>query len=187
MHSQSSSEWYTPSEYVDAARLVMGGLELDPASCDEANVNVKAERYFDEETNGLIQPWKAKSVWLNPPGSDKRGVSGTEIWLDKLMTEYENGHTLQAVVLLFRVATETHWFQSIYGRYPICFPDKRIRFIAPAGIYEEPKSQPPHGNAFVYIGPRMLEFSRVFAQYGPVMPPFLRVPTYSIERIFYKR
>src|SRR5260221_7395603 len=63
---QKSNEWFTPSRYIEAARLVMGSIDLDPASCSEANQTVKAKRYYSIDDNGLEQPWYG-NIWLNPP------------------------------------------------------------------------------------------------------------------------
>ncbi|MDP8929537.1 MAG: phage N-6-adenine-methyltransferase [Actinomycetota bacterium] len=59
-------EWYTPRPYLDAAVAVMGAIDLDPASCDLAQRNVRAVRYFTTEDDGLRQDWWGR-VWLNPP------------------------------------------------------------------------------------------------------------------------
>ena len=45
-------EWYTPAELIDAARDVLGGIDLDPASSAIANETVKAERYFTVDVMG---------------------------------------------------------------------------------------------------------------------------------------
>jgi len=44
-------EWYTPLDYINAVREVMGDIDLDPASCIEANTIVKAKKYFTKEEN----------------------------------------------------------------------------------------------------------------------------------------
>lgn len=39
-------DWYTDPAIIEAARAVMGGIKLDPASSERANLGVKAEHYF---------------------------------------------------------------------------------------------------------------------------------------------
>lgn len=157
-----SFEWYTPVKYVNAARKVMDGIELDPASNAIANQAVQARRYYDVAANGLKQDWKAKSVWLNPPYCKEGAVSNQGVWTCKLIAEYEAGHVEQAI-LLVNAATETQWFQRLYA-YPLCFTNHRIQFYG-----QENKSGPTVGQAFVYFGTDASRFIEVFSQFGTVV------------------
>ena len=59
-------EWYTPPAIVEAARVAMGGIDLDPASCEEANKVVRAAAYWTAADGPLERDWTGR-VWLNPP------------------------------------------------------------------------------------------------------------------------
>ena len=59
LKSSTSNEWYTPAQYIEAARLVMGSIDLDPASSALANETVKATEWWgvddrDENGNGSL-------------------------------------------------------------------------------------------------------------------------------------
>ena len=96
-------EWVTPLRIVDAARHIMGAIDLDPASSHEAQRLVKAGAYFTKESSGLDYEWSGR-VWINPPY--KAGLVSK--FVDKLIAEMQAGRVTQAVMLTNN-ATETKW------------------------------------------------------------------------------
>lgn len=119
-------EWYTPAHIIEVARPCMGGIDLDPASCEEANRIVKATTFYTKEQDGLVRPWSG-NVWLNPPYGRKI-IDG---FVGRLYSEIESGNVVQAMSLT-NSATETAWWQTLAGlaRW-ICFPEFRIQFWGP--------------------------------------------------------
>lgn len=162
LQSSESNEWFTPAQYVEAARSLMGAIDVDPASCAFANRTVQAERYYTMTENGLTHPW-GKKVWLNPPYGFDGGTSNQEIWTDELRGRYKSGEVDEAV-LLVNANTEAKWFQPLYG-YLICFTNHRIRFYNTAGQ----SSQPTQGNAFVYFGTQEERFVDLFRRFGTIV------------------
>jgi len=156
-HNSGDIEWYTPEEYTTAARLTMGGIDLDPASTAEANKIVKAGKFFTVVDNGLKHQWMG-SVWMNPPyASDVIGS-----FASKLCEEFKKGHVIQACVLVNN-ATETRWFQEMAALAgAITFPKRRIRFWHP----QKNSITPLQGQAVLYIGNNIDDFHKNFSAFG---------------------
>lgn len=166
----STNEWYTRPKYIDAASEVMGSIELDPASCAAANEIVKAERYFTKEQNGLLQEWRARSLWLNPPyGRSGKMIgmhqSSIKLFVDKCLDSYQRGSVLQAIILA-TTEVNARWFYPLW-QYPVCIPDHRVNFIVPE--QQKNKYSQMFGTCFVYLGPRRQEFIEVFSRFGHVV------------------
>ena len=68
-HNTGEVEWYKSADYVDAARAVLGEIDLDPASTVAANGVIKAKQIFTRADDGLSQPWAGR-LWMNPPYSE---------------------------------------------------------------------------------------------------------------------
>jgi phage N-6-adenine-methyltransferase len=99
-------EWYTPAEHIKRVRKVLGGIDLDPASNDQAQKIVRAKRFFTKADDALTQDWLGR-VWLNPPYS--KGLLAQ--FVDKLLLEIKNKNTTAAIALLNNF-TDADWFQQ---------------------------------------------------------------------------
>jgi phage N-6-adenine-methyltransferase len=153
-----SVEWYTPPTYIDAAREVMGGFDIDPASNDTAQAIIQAETYYTEETNGLDKEWRGR-LWLNPPWGDE-----CRKFVAKAVSEFEAGNVTEAILLLNSNSNETSWFAPLWD-HTLCFTKGRINFYAPSGE----ASGSTHGSCFVYLGENIQGFAEVFKQFGAVV------------------
>src|SRR5688572_7934030 len=88
-----SDEAYSPAWLVDAARTVLGAIDLDPASCAWAQTVVRAAEWYGEQHNGLAQPWHGR-MWLNPPFSDSLP------WVRKAVQYWRAGNVSAALLLV---------------------------------------------------------------------------------------
>jgi phage N-6-adenine-methyltransferase len=149
---------------MEAVQQVLGEIQLDPASNEEANITVQAALFYDAATDGLTKTWKASTVFLNPPYCKIGSTSNQERWTQKLLSEYAAGHIGQAI-LLVNAATETLWFQQLYD-FPICFVKGRIQFENGTAARKHGATT---GSAFVYFGNRPEVFARVFSQFGRIV------------------
>jgi hypothetical protein len=149
-HSSESNEHYTPPEIVEAARKLLGGIDLDPFSCALANTVVKAETYFT--VGGFERPWcnpkwkgaaedvvntgyvRAARLLVNPPGGklDKNlnpvkggpGMSTAALGWCKLVHEWEQGNGHSAVFIGFNleVLRITQQYEAMGIRSCMQFP-----------------------------------------------------------------
>jgi hypothetical protein len=162
------NEWYTPAKYVDAAREVMGGIDLDPASCAFANLTVKAARYYTTEENGLLQPWSGRT-WLNPPFVGRthgQNKSTNSLWVEKLVRHYQAGEIEQAVLLTV-CRIDASWFRQLWT-YPICFSDHKVGFYGTETKKILQEQSHPLGTIFVYFGNNEQRFIEVFSRFGTI-------------------
>lgn len=155
--TSGNDEWYTPAKYIELAREVMGGIDLDPAGCEFAQPVVQATTYYTQEDDGLVQPWNGR-VWLNPPYS--KGL--IDRFVEKICAEYAFGHVEQAIVLTHNF-TDTEWFHTLADSAScVCFTRGRIRFYTEDGVGNSPTS----GHVFFYFGQSVETFAERFSEIG---------------------
>lgn len=153
-----SNEWYTPVEFIEAARVVMGGIDTDPASNDTAQAFIQAGEYYTKETNGLAQKW-GPNVWLNPPYAEPLP------WIEKLLAEFEAGHAKQAV-LLVNTANSPQWSRLLWhSNFAVCLLDRRVRFWRPDRVEAKGTAQ---DQMIWYIGYETEEFRKAFEAFGAI-------------------
>jgi hypothetical protein len=178
-HSMDSPDWYTPTELVVAARNVMGGIDLDPASDAEANARHNIRRIYTVDDDGLQQRWFGR-VLVNPPG----GLVAA-FW-NKTLAEYLAGHCEQVIWIgysLEQLQTLQQCGPSfIPVDYPTCFTAKRIAFVEnktkraariakliAQGKKPTEATSPSHSNYISYLGPNVRAFVKEFyPSYGKV-------------------
>jgi phage N-6-adenine-methyltransferase len=160
-HSSASVEHYTPHAYIEAARLTMGSIDLDPATSIKAQQVVQASRFYTAEDDGLKHDW-AGTVFLNPPYR----MPYIENFVFRLCDHLES-RAVPRAILLTSNNTDTKWWQRAATlASAICFTSGRISFYNQAGE----SSKPTNGQTFFYFGRRAAAFAKCFAKFGLCLP-----------------
>jgi ParB family chromosome partitioning protein len=158
---RDSDSWYTPPEYIESARLVLGTIDLDPFSSALANDVVRATKYHSEEDSSLEVDWVAHSVWMNPPYGPLCGAA-----VDKFIEQFTLKHFKEGIILVNN-STDTKWFKRLATHASAwCFTDHRIGFNAPDG---KSLGGNTRGQVFIYFGPNIQKFKQQFDQHGLVL------------------
>src|SRR6266508_275923 len=155
--SSLGEEYYTPADYIAAAKGVMGDIDLDPASIEEANRTVGAKEFYSSKENGISKTWRGR-VFLNPPYGEKIAP-----FMEKLRSEMDAGNVSEAIVLVF-YKMETEWAQLLF-RGVLCFPRGRVNFFGPGSK----KCAPTLGSVLVYFGPNEKGFAKAFSAIGNIV------------------
>ncbi len=157
-------EYYTPTNIIEAARRVMGGIDLDPASSPVANLTVKAASFFTQDDNGLSRSWGGR-VWMNHPF----GRDYNRLWVSKLIGEFRSGRVEQACYITFASTSEV-WFRPLFD-FPLCFLSPRTNYRLPDGTIFRGVTK---GSVVAYLGDDVKRFVDVFGGLGLVMLPAVR-------------
>jgi hypothetical protein len=160
--TSSKTEYYTPPAIIEAARATMGGIDLDPASSEAANMTVRAKHYFTEKQDGLNRIWVAQTLWMNHPFSR----TGNKLWINRLINHYRFRSLEQACCITFACTSEA-WFAPLFA-FPQCYLRPRTNYLLPNG---EVLRGVTKGSVVTYLGPNKAAFAQNFAGLGAVMVP----------------
>lgn len=153
----SIDDFYTNQIVIDAAREVLGEIDLDPASHSIANEVVKAKKIFTMHDNGLNHPWHGR-VWLNPP------FSQWQEWIPKILSEWRSGRVDAMCILSANRTTSARYFEPIKSTcVSSCSFNGRIPFWGGLAT-----SSPDDGHTVYFFGSNVLKFYDVFSTLGTV-------------------
>lgn len=169
LHSSATPEHGTPPEIIEAARKVLGSIDLDPASSAVFNENVKADAFLSKGNNGLMQKWTGR-LFVNPPSGERGGL--VKAFWDKLMRDYINNYVQEAIWVGFSIDQLQTLQNTSHGgplQFPICIPRQRIQFVK---SMEQPAQQGLFGDGPIDATPVLGE--------SPTKPNFIcYLPRYT--------
>ena len=148
------NKWITPPCIARAARAVMGGIDLDPASDTQANATVEASKYYTAREDGLSLPWFGR-VLLHAPSAK------WDQFMDKLLDEMNVGNVTEAVVVCPADTSEV-WWQRARWEASVWYSEPRLALIS--SNTHRPAHNPMHDMCVMYLGHNHDAFASVFQE-----------------------
>jgi hypothetical protein len=128
-------EWISNRDMIDSAHLLMGGIDLDPASSAKANEYVNAKQFYTPKEDGLNEMEWHGNVYVFPPRHSyfwheqsqrwkmTRGLSPTltsayALWWRTLRRKWVSGEIEQGVY--FANAPDMFLYCQDIFDHPIC-------------------------------------------------------------------
>jgi hypothetical protein len=150
------TEYYTDPRIIEAARNVLGVINVDPASSELANKTVQAEVFYDKQNDGLKRAWYG-TVWMNHPFSRV----GNPLWINHLLSQYAEGN-VDAFLCITFASTSEKWFQPLLP-FLQCFLSPRTNYYLPDGTIKKGVTK---GSVVTYGGPHLEKFIFNFSKFG---------------------
>jgi len=151
-------EYYTPPNIIEAARKVMGSINLDPASCKKANEIVEANEIFTKYSDGLSKEWYG-NIWVNHPFSR----INNPLWVEKIVDSYYTTKVNQIMCINYACTSEL-WFKPLH-KFAQCYIYGRTNFFLPDGSIKKGNTK---GCVITYMGKNIGKFISVFSKLGSV-------------------
>lgn len=180
--SFSENDFISPPELAATTAAFFGGsIDLDPASSEVANSIIQANKFFTWRENGLLQPWKAKNVYLFPPRDLLNGTeqpedtrlftkklrfrkSAQRVWLELCYHKWVRNEFEEAIIFLTSSEVALLVTQKISFDFPLCVLAERPKLIKEKNL----ESVKAKVLGFVYYLPSRLNYEdniRKFSDY----------------------
>jgi hypothetical protein len=112
----------TPPYVLEPVRDLLGGIELDP--CTTPDNPVRADRFYTPPTDGVVESWRARTIFCNPPYGEARVR-----WVRRCAEAASEG---SSVVLLIPAHTDTRiWHEAMNTASSVLFLKGRVKFGIP--------------------------------------------------------
>ena len=187
----AATDFVSPPDVVGVTTSFFGGsIDLDPASSEDANTLISANRFFTLEHNGLAQDWKAKNVYLYPPrdvlysAEQPKEVllfkrrkrfqkSAQRVWLEECLRRYRKAEFDEAIIFLTSSQVALLVTQNLNIDLPMCILKKHPTLhIDSPGL---PKLENTRCIGFILYLPsplnteeRVMEFANLYSQLGRI-------------------
>lgn len=161
-HISNKKDWNTPPKYVKLVNEMFGEVDLDPCSNESSMIDAKTKYILP--TNGLVESWDFKRIFVNPPYG-RNIENGTTIY-DWIKKGVESSKLNNELLFLIPVATNTKHFKELIFKQSngICFlEDTRLKFWNNG---KEDKKGAPMACCIVYFGKDLNKFKSVFSNVG---------------------
>jgi hypothetical protein len=162
-------EWISNRDLVDSAHLLMGGIDLDPASSVMANKYVNADNFYTITDDGLNEKKWFGKVYLFPPNRSyfwntkayrwkpTRGlsptlISGHALWWETLKRKWLTGEVDQAVYFS-NCPDMFQYCQDIFD-HPVCILRTRPELVQHFLVDDKIKSRNTCMSFVVYLQPK---------------------------------
>ena len=166
-----NQSWFTPIPIYELSRQIMGSIDLDPATEDDAiKMGNTATRYFTREDDAFSMDWGAcGNVFMNPPFTCKvkgKERSGCLYFGKKLLSS----DFKQAIVVTPEDSGTRHGqlFWSVANA--VFIQRKRTKFVFKGD--KDRKQNPPGPSLIFGIFVDVVKFWLCFRRFGIVVTPY---------------
>ena len=165
-------DYISPVDVLATTAAFFGGsIDLDPASSDNANTFVGADRFFTPREQGLKQSWKAKNVYLYPPKNvlysneqppeyrlyvkRRRFVkSAQRIWMEEMLRRYRHSEFNEGILFLTSTEVALITTQRIGLDLPVCILKDHPKILTDTDYFKKVNTNKCFG--FIFYFPSLL-------------------------------